>query len=464
MRGHITTTTAKIVVRSDTDGVVTLSGSGFTGDSATADTATATDGVVTLTATGLSANTEYTGSITHVDGSSEAAKFKTAPESGSFDVVWMSCQVSQGWFDLGAGCALDASPIAAFELGDIPYTNAAKVGVEDCASTDSSLVNATDQAVYNCQYRHAWRNPGWKKLRHETAIYKIEDDHGWPGGDWDHSITNASKDGLPTMTQVEADSIFAAGKKAMSLYCSGNPDNTDAESGNEYPKYAGVSTVDGSTPESNYFPDYCRWSIADCEFFLIDCITHRSNVSSTDNSDKTMLGATQLAWLKKYLYESTKTFKVLLSSKAARGTVNPDCWQSYRTEIEDLFKFLSNATRSSADQATYGTDDITGFIMLSGDQHTPHVSRASVAEGDSYTYLDVCACPVGATINNVISGVAGERVWVNASSPVYGHLHIEGSEYMEARIVALDGKILWRGRIYAGSNDVVYPHARPAVA
>lgn len=462
-RGHITTTTAKIVVRSDTDGVITLSGD-FTGDSATADTATVTDGVVTLTATGLVADTEYFGTVTHADGSSESVKFKTAPVYGSFDIVWGSCQTSEGTFDSGPLCSLDVNPIAGFWLGDIPYANAGKDVYENCPDTDTDLVTATNQAVYNAHHRNVLRNPGWAKVGHEAAYYYTADDHEWPGDNWDHSITGAQKGGLSGLTQSDVDDIFNTGYTAYRLFASGNADNNDAEASAEFPKYAGVSIVDAGTPESNYPPAYFRLSIADAELFILSCIPHRSNTASVDDSRKTMLGATQLAWLKTRLISSTKTFKIILTGKSMVGTTNSDTFNEYKNERNNILKFLLNSTREAADKTTYGNDDVLGVVFLSGDQHTPHVSRASVDDGDNYTYLDVCACPIGTKLNNTISGPGGERVWSSGYGQVFGHVRVEGSEYMEIRIVALDGRKLWVGRIYAGSNEMVYPHSAPAVS
>ena len=69
-----------------------------------------------------------------------------------------------------------------------------------------------------------------------------------------------------------------------------------------------------------------------------------------------MLGATQLNWLKRGLFESRATFKFIVSGSQWHSKGKLDSWRSFMRERNDLFQFISD-------------NRIDGAVLLSGDRH-----------------------------------------------------------------------------------------------
>jgi alkaline phosphatase D len=98
-----------------------------------------------------------------------------------------------------------------------------------------------------------------------------------------------------------------------------------------------------------------RWG-ANVECILLDCRRFRSADAAVDDATKTMLGATQKAWLLSTLAASTATFKIVFTSVPLDYGTGNDMWTSFATERDDIFDAI----------ATAGT---SGVLFVSGDQH-----------------------------------------------------------------------------------------------
>lgn len=96
-----------------------------------------------------------------------------------------------------------------------------------------------------------------------------------------------------------------------------------------------------------------RWG-AHVECFLLDCRRFRSANAAPDDAAKTMLGATQRAWLLDAVARSTATFKLILTSVPLDFGRGDDHWAAYTTERDNIFAAL------------VGTP---GVLFVSGDQH-----------------------------------------------------------------------------------------------
>lgn len=96
-----------------------------------------------------------------------------------------------------------------------------------------------------------------------------------------------------------------------------------------------------------------RWG-ANVECFLLDTRRFRSADADPDDVHKTMLGATQLAWLLDGVTHSTATFKLIFTTVPLDFGTGNDFWGSFTTERDAIF------------QALRGTP---GILFLSGDQH-----------------------------------------------------------------------------------------------
>lgn len=117
---------------------------------------------------------------------------------------------------------------------------------------------------------------------------------------------------------------------------------------------------------------YGKFSVSNCDFFLLDTRTHRSlhNVDHPDNPKATMLGKRQLAWLKDGIKNSKANFIFVVSSVnfmvphvgsgggADKQTTikKDDAWTVFLKEREELIEFWD------------GLEDKAVFV-LTGDLH-----------------------------------------------------------------------------------------------
>lgn len=99
-----------------------------------------------------------------------------------------------------------------------------------------------------------------------------------------------------------------------------------------------------------------RFSIAEVDFFMLDCRFYRSNPKK---ENPTMLGPVQMAWLLEELGRSRATFKVLASSVPwtldAKGN-SLDTWRGFQAQREEIFSLLE-------------TQKIDGVALISADRH-----------------------------------------------------------------------------------------------
>jgi alkaline phosphatase D len=118
------------------------------------------------------------------------------------------------------------------------------------------------------------------------------------------------------------------------------------------------------------------------DFFMLDGRYYRDPADDPDIPGKTMLGATQKAWLKDALRSSRAPFKVLVSgggfSKAERGG---DSWAVYTHERDEIFDFI----RDNA---------ITGVFGISGDSHMGELNCVPRSEQGGYDIYDLCSSPL----------------------------------------------------------------------
>lgn len=101
---------------------------------------------------------------------------------------------------------------------------------------------------------------------------------------------------------------------------------------------------------------YFKLKRGDVDFFMLDVRYHRSPNESPDDGSKTMLGAAQLAWLKRELAASRAKVKFIASGSEwqTHGTV--DSWSRFNRERLELFDFIQER-------------GIPGVVLLSGDRH-----------------------------------------------------------------------------------------------
>ena len=98
-----------------------------------------------------------------------------------------------------------------------------------------------------------------------------------------------------------------------------------------------------------------RWG-AHVECFLLDTRSFRSASADLDGANKTMLGATQVAWLLDGLAASRATFKLVFSTVPLDYGNGVDHWAGYTVERDAILDAVADAA-------------VPGVIFLSADQH-----------------------------------------------------------------------------------------------
>ena len=170
-------------------------------------------------------------------------------------------------------------------------------------------------------YRRQSR-PEWRKLAAKVPVYAIWDDHDFSTDDsW----------GGPEIDKP-------AWKRKVWEIFKDNWANPSYGGGDEHP---GV---------------WFDFRLGDVHFVMLDCRYYRENPR---NDEPSMLGAYQLAWLKKTLAESDATFKVIVSSVPWAKNVKPgskDTWDGYDAERESIFRHIAE-------------QQIEGVVLLSADRH-----------------------------------------------------------------------------------------------
>jgi len=111
-----------------------------------------------------------------------------------------------------------------------------------------------------------------------------------------------------------------------------------------------------------------KFSIADVDFFMLDCRFYRTNPYGENPS---MLGPVQKAWLMKEVKQSKATFKVLASSVPwSFGTKGKslDTWNGFRDEREEIFGLLEE-------------NKIDGVVLISADRHRSDARKIERPKG-----------------------------------------------------------------------------------
>jgi alkaline phosphatase D len=121
---------------------------------------------------------------------------------------------------------------------------------------------------------------------------------------------------------------------------------------------------------------YFKFSRGDVEFFMLDVRCYRSPNKSANDEQKTMLGAEQLAWLKRELTASKAKVKFVASGSEWQTYGHPDSWTSFDRERREIWDFIRD-------------EGIGGVVFLSGDRHF------TAAYQIQQRFIEVTTGPVG---------------------------------------------------------------------
>lgn len=483
--GDASETTATIVVRSDTDGELTV-----TGVTAAPVTVVAANeyGIVNLMVTGLVADTSYPFTLLLAGVPVATGSVRTMPTAEQeWAFGWGSCLYQQRPQVYGYQLVNTHDIRAWFALGDTPYcdesTPATITGQTRWMVSDPLLGSyggwASGRVTWDKTYEYLQKNPGWEYLTQHTPTYRMPDDHEY-GNDWDWTTTNATGfTGLTTQAHVDTCGGYA--NAAAWSWNKGNPANADAEIGDWKPP----SCADLA---SDHPPKYYRKQIGNVEFFHLDCYAHMDagakvgsvNTVCIDNATwnaalgytysdpagaalaKTMLGPYQLNWLLTHLASSTATFKVILSGKHTfKGITASDNhgWDSHT--VAGATSFTGYAVERDYIIA-FVKKYVAGVMWLTGDIHTASViNDVSGHCAVNSSTLGECTWIDGSGAVPRSPGWQSGYIWsmlgesqvggYNNTYNTYGVVKV-AKNFINPRIYNVNGTLVWQGFLLRGKN------------
>jgi alkaline phosphatase D len=316
-----------------------------------------------LRLSGLEPSTAYHYRIWGVTGVSDeqalrtaavAGRFRTAPyrdvdEAVSF--VWSGDMWGQGNAPpYGVLAEIEAvDPDFFLFLGDIVYADDPTPAVPEGAST-------LDE--FRAKYREAREeSANLRSLLEATSVYVTWDDH---------EVVNNFAGPTEELTPL--------GLQAFREYWP-----IDA-----HPVVTGLD-------EDRIFRSF-RWG-QHLELFVLDTRQYRDDNSTADSPDKTMLGATQRAWLKESLRSSDAMFKIIVSGVALSSISGPpearDSWPNgggptgFEYELLGIVNFL-------------GDEVGRNVVWLAADRHFARVLSYDPRDEGQHAFHEAIAGPVGA--------------------------------------------------------------------
>jgi alkaline phosphatase D len=314
--GAMTSSGCDIRVRTDGAASVAVQyadNNSFTGLVTTAQVATvaADDYTATVSLSGLAADDVYWFQVL-VDGAVQTTsyvhKFRTFPAgSATFTFATLADVAPRDNVARAYRQAKDDGALFAIQLGDLDHRNPATL----------TEMRAMHRDMKDGTLLHG--NDFVQNVLSKMAVVHVWDDHDYGGNDTDRT--------------------FAGRADAWKAF------------DEHWPTYPRPDASAGL---------WHSFTIGDAEFFVMDLRSQRDPNVQVDDANKSMLGASQKAWLKVGLLASTATWKFLVSSVTMNPTVRPtanDAWRDFSTERDELKQHIDD-------------NGITGVIVLSGDIHT----------------------------------------------------------------------------------------------
>ena len=180
---------------------------------------------------------------------------------------------------------------------------------------------------------------------------------------------------------------------------------------------------------------YTKYSYSDVDIFLCDDRWWRSvdgwkdSSNGQPNSEKIMLGAQQLNWLKNSLLYSTATFKIIvIGSQVLNQISRAQDFPDFPVEYNDLMKFLNDYK-------------IPGLLFLSGDRH--HSEIIKMERQANYTLYDVTVSPLTSGVSKVSGNEIAHPARVIDVIETYNYARFSfsgGPKNRELRVEFLDTK------------------------
>jgi hypothetical protein len=260
------------------------------------------NGYAKLPAPSLSASTTYFYGVSINNGSaSNLGSFKTFPASGtqtSFTFGFASCANADS---AALPLLRNRNPAFFLHMGDLGY-------FDITTNTPASFRSAIDGVM--------------QRTNHKPFFTNIPTAYTWSDHDWAANDSNGTA---------------ASGPAAQSVYRQVVPHYT-------------LGSSDGQGIYQTFVYGRVR-------FILTDLRSYKSAQSATDNSSKTMMGATQKTWFKNLITSSTEQAIVWVCELPwiQTTTAGEDQWGGYNTERQELATYISGSGKH--------------VVIVSGDMH-----------------------------------------------------------------------------------------------
>jgi len=203
---------------------------------------------------------------------------------------------------------------------------------------DNHYANTNNLAKQRQFYADQRREPGWAHLTARIPTYAIWDDHDY-GPDNSDGTMKGKEVSLRAFREHWANPYYG---------------------------------------ETNNPGIYCRFSVGNVDFFLLDGRYHRSPNKDTNLLKKTMLGPAQLQWLKRELITSTAPVKIIVSGSEFQSNGTVDSWASFKRERDEVLEYLHHA-------------ELTGVLLISGDRHFTGAYQVKT------NWIEVTSGPIGSS-------------------------------------------------------------------
>lgn len=290
------------------------------------------------TVTGLTADTQYYCAV-EIDGTidtNKIGKFKTHPAAGasSFKVAFASCSIGQNQDAFSAMLGLSEQPLFFVHMGDFHYGNPASV---------SGYTEATWHGFFDTSFSNSTREQFHREI---PTIYT------WS----DHDFANNDATGRTASNAVQAWRTPAIAA---------------------FRRRAPVTPHSATTGD----PVYYSFVVGRVRFVVSDLRSDKTANSATDNSSKTMMGATQKAWFKSEIDAAKTAGQVVAWISEIEWqypqTTGDDTWAGYTTERTEIADYIKSV-------------GMTGqFFVMSGNLHALSVAYAA-------DYATGGGCPIPA--------------------------------------------------------------------
>lgn len=451
--GAVTDTTAKILVRSEEASTAIQVQYKKTGEWPGTSTATInvdadTDYTAVFTITGLTADTIYDYRVLYdtgldADSVSTFQTFPTEDTTASFKFGFSSCHAGQlkVYYDAWDEIILD-TPRFFIMGGDNLYADEDAPAPTTLAEYLNRYYTDSDEASTDGQGQ--WNQANLKAAWQQLPIFFAGDDHDIVN-DWDQGKTGIYRFGrmayylyqqaVSPSSSNDSTGICEAGTTGTTVVDTGtfvNVEVGDTIYNLTQHKITFVTTRTSDDQvevnDSGFFSvsddfvvpqTYYSFKYGDVEFFVIDPLSYRSDITDTDNSSKTMLGSRQKTWLKAAIKDSTATWKILISGPTmATATTGADTWdwQGYQTELAELWDY-------------WFTNDVDGITVLSGDLHYTAFwkmqgTTPSVGPFNMPWFYNLSAGPLAKTTGSA-PGNPGDKIFENGGVRGYSIITID---------------------------------------